>query len=84
MDFMVPAGIRLDLANGTLCLPEEVEIHLAGLRPPYGVKIQPITAPGQHVVIPVGGFTEMEIGAGFPKSKLWVRWDKKWGTDGYY
>ena len=35
MDFMVPAGIRLDLADGTLCLPDEVRIHLAGRRPPY-------------------------------------------------
>ena len=24
MDFMVPAGIRLDLADGSLCLPDEV------------------------------------------------------------
>ena len=30
MDFMVPAGIRLDLADGTLCLPDEVRICLAG------------------------------------------------------
>ncbi|ETI35940.1 hypothetical protein F443_17836 [Phytophthora nicotianae P1569] len=26
MDFMVPAGIRLDLANGTLCLPDEIRM----------------------------------------------------------
>ena len=78
MDFMVPAGIRLDLADGTLCLPDEVKIHLAGRRPPYGTNMQPITAPDQYVVIPVGGSTEMRIGAGFPKSKLWVRRDKRW------
>ena len=78
MDFMVPAGIRLDLADGTLCLPDEVKIHLSGRRPPYGTNMQPITAPDQYVVIPVGGSTEMRIGAGFPKSKLWVRRDKKW------
>ena len=39
MDFMVPAGIRLDLADGTLCLPDGVRIHLSGRRPPYSVKI---------------------------------------------
>ena len=33
MDFMVPAGIRLYLAYGTLLLPGEVRIHLAGRRP---------------------------------------------------
>ena len=58
MDFIVPAGIRLDLADGTFCLPEEVNIHLAGRRPPYGVSTQTINAPDQHVVIPVGGSTE--------------------------
>ena len=25
MDFMVPAGVRLDLAEGSLCLPDEVK-----------------------------------------------------------
>ena len=38
MDFMVPAGIWLDLIDGTLCLPDEVRIFLAGRRPPYRSK----------------------------------------------
>ncbi|ETI35083.1 hypothetical protein F443_18516 [Phytophthora nicotianae P1569] len=42
MDFMVPAGIRLDLADGTYCLPDEVRIHMYGRRPPYGEKIDKI------------------------------------------
>ena len=46
MDFMLPAGIRLDLADETLCLPDEVKIHLAGRRPPYGVNINPISTCG--------------------------------------
>ena len=33
--FMVPAVPRLELVNGTLCLPDEVYIGLAGRRPPY-------------------------------------------------
>ncbi|OWY98607.1 hypothetical protein PHMEG_00030587 [Phytophthora megakarya] len=32
MDFMVPAGIRLDMADGSLCLPDEVRIQLSGRR----------------------------------------------------
>ncbi|ETI50611.1 hypothetical protein F443_05874 [Phytophthora nicotianae P1569] len=36
MDFMVPAGIRLDLADGTLCLPDEIRIQLSGRRPLCG------------------------------------------------
>ena len=78
MDFMVPAGIRLDLADGTLCLPDEVRIQLAGRKPPYRSTMQPITINDQHVMIPVGGSTEIRIGTGAPKAKLWVRRDKKW------
>jgi hypothetical protein len=32
MDFMVPAGIQLDLAHGAITLPDEVRIQLAGRR----------------------------------------------------
>ena len=64
MDFMVPAGIRLDLADGTLCLPDEVRIHLAGRRPPYGARIEIITANDQHVVIPVGESAEVNASIG--------------------
>ena len=78
MDFMVPAGIRLDLADGTLCLPGEVKILLTGRRPPYRATMQAITAADQHVVVPVGGSSEIKIGVGPPKAKLWVRRDPKW------
>ena len=54
MDIMVPAGIRLDLADGTLVLPDEVRIHLARRRPLYGSSMQPIVVPEQHLVLPVG------------------------------
>ena len=73
MDFMVPAGIRLDLADGTLCLPDEVRIFLAGRKPPYPSTIQAINLNGQHVVILVGKSTEIRIGVGSPQPKLWVR-----------
>ena len=56
MDFMVPAGIRLDLADGTLCLPDEVRIPLAGRRPPYGASVQSINISDQHVIIPAYGW----------------------------
>ena len=78
MDFMVPAGVRLDLADGALCLPEEIRIHLAGRRPAYGSKIQHITAKDQHVVIPVGESREVKIGIGGAKMKLWVARGPDW------
>ena len=75
---MVPAGIRLDLADGTLCLPDEVHIDLAGRKPPYRSSIQAVNLNDQHVVIPVGRTTEVRIGVGPPKAKLWVRRDVAW------
>ncbi|KAG3076426.1 hypothetical protein PI125_g21511 [Phytophthora idaei] len=33
MDFMVPAGVPLDLADGTMCFPDEMRIQLSGRRP---------------------------------------------------
>ena len=78
MDFMVPACIRLDLADRTLCLPDEVHIGLAGRKPPYRSTIQAINLNDQHVVIPVGRSTEVRIGVGPPKAKLWVRRDVAW------
>ncbi|GMF49756.1 unnamed protein product [Phytophthora fragariaefolia] len=59
MDFMVPAGIRLDLANGTICLPDEVRIQLAGRRPLYGDKVEQVT---------MGGYYELDMGGSKQKS----------------
>ena len=78
MDFMVPAGIRLDLADRTLCLPDEVRIQLAGRRPPYGSAVQVIHTNDQLVTIPMGRSAEVRIGRGTPNAKLWVTRDPKW------
>ncbi|GMF55491.1 unnamed protein product [Phytophthora fragariaefolia] len=40
---MVPAGVRIDTADGTACLPDEVRIQLIGRRPLYGAKMHPIS-----------------------------------------
>ncbi|POM75702.1 Hypothetical protein PHPALM_7162 [Phytophthora palmivora] len=40
MDFLVPAGIRLYFADGTICLPDEVRLQMAGKRPFYVDKIE--------------------------------------------
>ena len=62
MDFMVPAGIRLNLADETLVMPDKVRIHLAGRRPLYGSSMQPIVTPEQHLLLPVGRSAEISIG----------------------
>ena len=78
MEFIVPAGIRLDLADGTLVLPNEVRIHLAGRRPLYGSSMQPIVTPEQHVVLPVGRSAKIRIGNVQSNAKIWVRRDPTW------
>ena len=35
IDLIIPVDIRLDSADGRLCLPDEVRINLAVRRPPY-------------------------------------------------
>ncbi|OWZ18351.1 Eukaryotic/viral aspartic protease [Phytophthora megakarya] len=42
MDFMVPAGIRLDLAHGSIRLPDEIRIQLSGRRQLYSDKAKVI------------------------------------------
>ena len=69
MDFMVPAGIRLDVADGTLCLPDEIRIGLAGRKPLYRSTIQ-ANWNNQHVVIPVGNPTEVMVGVAPPRANL--------------
>ena len=51
MDFIIPAGNRLDLADGALCLPDEVRVCLAERRPPYRSNISAINLNDQHIVI---------------------------------
>ena len=42
MDFMVPAEIRLELADGTLCLNNEVRIQLSGGRIVYDNRVSDV------------------------------------------
>ena len=78
MDYMVLAGIRLDLADGTVCLPDEVKIQLEGRRTQYGAKIQWIAADEKYLAIPVGNSVEISIGRGPPQAKLWVTRHSRW------
>ena len=56
----------------TLCLPAEVRICLAGLRPPHRSKVSAINLNDQHIVIPAGRTTKVRFGVNPPKSKVWV------------
>ncbi|KAE9314677.1 hypothetical protein PR003_g19188 [Phytophthora rubi] len=78
MDFMAPAGIRLDLAEGTLCLPDEVRIQLSGRRPLYNGEIIPISVD-RSLAILVGRSEEIPIRSGLiERQTLWVTRGKHW------
>ncbi|GMF47857.1 unnamed protein product [Phytophthora fragariaefolia] len=78
MDFMVPAGIRLDLADGTICLPDEVQIQLAGRRPLYGDKVEQVTMGGYYE-IDMGGSEEVRLRTkSSDRQKLWVTGGDRW------
>ena len=51
MDFMVPAGIRLDMADVTICLPDEVRFQLKGRKTLYSGHISEVKL-GQYVNLP--------------------------------
>ena len=42
MDFMVPSGVRFELADGTLCLPDEVRVQLSGRRTLYDARVSDV------------------------------------------
>ncbi|OWZ03808.1 hypothetical protein PHMEG_00024396 [Phytophthora megakarya] len=60
MDFMVPAGIRLDLAHGSICLPDEVRIQLSGRQQLYSDKAKSVNV-GQYLRIQAGESVELPL-----------------------
>ncbi|POM61205.1 reverse transcriptase, partial [Phytophthora palmivora] len=78
MDFMVPAGIRLDLADETICLPDEVRLQMAGRRPLYGDKVEHVCW-NDHYWIDVGQTAEIRLrGQTSNLYKLWVTRGDRW------
>ncbi|KAE8885521.1 hypothetical protein PF003_g30253 [Phytophthora fragariae] len=78
MDFMVLAGIRRDLADGSICPPDEVRIQLAGRRPMYGDKVVQVFLD-QHCQISVGKSAEVKLQRSRSvQQKLWVTRGDRW------
>ncbi|ETO86266.1 hypothetical protein F444_00180 [Phytophthora nicotianae P1976] len=76
MDFMVPAGICLDLADGTLCLPDEIRIQLSGRRPLYGEHVSAVRLE-ELEVIEAGQKIEIPLRSK-PSKKLWLTRGEHW------
>ncbi|KAE9046113.1 hypothetical protein PR002_g1838 [Phytophthora rubi] len=78
MDFMVPAGIRLYLADGSLCPPDEVRIQLSGGRQMYNHKAI-VVRLDQHLQIDVGDLMEVPIRRQTSEQdSLWVTRGDRW------
>ena len=60
MDFMTSAGIRLYLADGTLCVPYEVRLHLSGRKATYGNEALDVKL-GQYARMPTDEYVEVPL-----------------------
>ncbi|POM66537.1 Hypothetical protein PHPALM_17586 [Phytophthora palmivora] len=78
MDFMVPAGIRLDLAYGSISLPDEVQIQLRGRRQLCIDKARLVTV-GEHIQIEIGQSVELQLYLRMSDhEKFWVTRGNRW------
>ncbi|OWZ23106.1 hypothetical protein PHMEG_0002062 [Phytophthora megakarya] len=69
MDFMAPAGIRLDLDHGSISLPDKVRIRLSGRRQLYSDKAKIINV--ESVQLPLRLRSSIH-------DKLWVTRGDQW------
>jgi len=77
MNFMVPAGVRVDAADGTACLPDEVRVQLLGRRTLYSAKSRPIRL-SKPEMIDAGRTLDITLRRDPSLPKLWVTNGKQW------
>ncbi|OWY92810.1 LOW QUALITY PROTEIN: hypothetical protein PHMEG_00038030, partial [Phytophthora megakarya] len=78
-DFMIPAGVRLDLFHGTARLPDEVTVPLVKSAnivddDPYGAQV--VGGPTEDLYIPRGEWREFRLSRKRPSRathELWIR-----------
>ncbi|OWZ11938.1 LOW QUALITY PROTEIN: hypothetical protein PHMEG_00014971 [Phytophthora megakarya] len=76
--FMVPAGVRMDLADGSIRLPDEVGIPLNGHKRLYNDKMRSV-ALERNLRIPVGQSEETAARIKLSATeKLWVTRGERW------
>ncbi|OWZ01402.1 hypothetical protein PHMEG_00027216 [Phytophthora megakarya] len=78
MDFMVPAGVRMDFADGSMRLPDEVGIPLNGRKRLHGEKARSVMLE-RSLRIPVGQSEESAARIKWSATeKLWVTRGERW------
>ncbi|KAE9074076.1 hypothetical protein PF010_g24822 [Phytophthora fragariae] len=78
MDFMVPAGIRLDLGDGSMYLPNEIRVMLHGRRQIFRDKARPVCV-GEHLAVEIAGSVELPLRLReADNEKLWLTSGQCW------
>ncbi|OWZ01917.1 LOW QUALITY PROTEIN: hypothetical protein PHMEG_00026617, partial [Phytophthora megakarya] len=78
MDFMVPAGVQMDLADGSMRLPDEVGIPLNVRKGLYGEKVRLVILE-RNLRIPVGQSEEIDVRIKLSATEtLWVTRRERW------
>ncbi|OWY90578.1 Eukaryotic/viral aspartic protease, partial [Phytophthora megakarya] len=79
MNFMVPAGVRIDTADRTACLLDEIRIQMIGRRPLYGSKMRPMTVPSL-IRVATGQIFDVSLRPEKNAPRLWVTRGTAWVT----
>ncbi|OWZ20735.1 hypothetical protein PHMEG_0004797 [Phytophthora megakarya] len=78
MDLMVPAGVRMDLTDGSMRLPDEVGMPLNGRKRLYGEKARSVILE-RSLRIPVGRSEETAARIKLSAAeKMWVTRGERW------
>ncbi|OWY99656.1 LOW QUALITY PROTEIN: hypothetical protein PHMEG_00029311 [Phytophthora megakarya] len=78
MDFMVPAGVRMELAVGSMRLHDEVGIPFNGRKRLYGENVRSVILE-RSLRIPVGHAEETDVRIKLSATeKLWVTKGERW------
>lgn len=77
MDFMEPAGVRVDTGNGTVGLPDGVYIPCEGRRPLFSSRMERDVTVGRMIAVDPGGSMTVDLRK-WSNQKLWIRREKTW------
>ncbi|KAE8963674.1 hypothetical protein PF011_g28947 [Phytophthora fragariae] len=78
MDLMVPAGIRLDLGDGSMCLPDEIRVMLHRRRQIFSDKARPVCV-GEHLMVGIARSVELPLRLReADNEKLWLTRGQGW------
>ncbi|OWZ11443.1 Eukaryotic/viral aspartic protease [Phytophthora megakarya] len=79
MNFIVPARVRIDTADGTACLPDEIRIRMIGRRLLYRSQMRPMTI-SSLIRVAVGQTYDVLLRPEMNVPRLWMTRGATWWT----